>query len=123
MYLNELLPDCIVAGMTAEQFWHSYPKEIKPYFKAMEKRRKMRDEEQYAQYIYFSNAIEIALYNSFRGKGKKPLEHIKEPLMQKYENEHRELTETEKTAAVSSLFSMLGGMQKNFEQSKKEGLL
>lgn len=121
MYLNEYLPDCIAAGMTAEQFWHSYPKEVKPYFKALEKRRKARDEEQYVQYIYFSNAIEIALYNAFRGKGKKALEHIKEPLMKTYEDEHRELTNAEKRASVELLFANLGIMQKKFESSKGEG--
>ena len=121
MYLNELLPDCIAVGMTASEFWHSYPKEIKPYFKAMERRRKFNDEEQYSQYIYFSNAIEIALYNAFRGKGKKPLEHINEPLMKTYENEHRELTKAEKKAAVELLFANLGSMQKSFERHKSEG--
>ena len=119
--MNEYLPDCIAAGMTANEFWHSYPKEVKPYFKALEKRRKARDEEQYSQYIYFSNAIETALYNAFRGKGKKPMEHIKEPLMKTYEDEHRELTNAEKKASVELLFANLNIMQKNYESSKGEG--
>ena len=121
MYLNEYLPDCIAAGMTAEEFWHSYPKEVKPYFKALEKRRRAKDEEQYAQYIYFSNAIDTALYNAFRGRGKKALERFNEPLMKTYENEHRELTEAEKRASVEMLFDNLGLMQKKFESSKEEG--
>ena len=81
----------------------------------------MKDEEQYAMYIYFSNAIDVALANAFRGKGKKAIEHLKEPLMTTYENEHRELTEEEKKAAVSLLFSNLGMMQTRFEQSKAAG--
>lgn len=121
MYLNELLPDCIAAGMTANEFWHSYPKEIKPYFKALEKRRKLKDEEQYSQYIYFSNAIETALYNAFRGKGKKAMEHLKEPLIQQYENQHRELTAEEEEAQVALLFSNLSSMQQSFERSKQGG--
>lgn len=106
--------------MTAEEFWHSYPKEIKPYFKAQKKRRTMKDEEQYMMYLYFSNAIETALYNAFRGKGKKAQEHLKEPMYQKYENEHKELTEEEQQAAVKALFNNLGAMQKSFEESKKK---
>ena len=53
----------------------------------------MKDEEDYTLYLYFTNAIEVALHNAFRGKGKKPIEHLKEPLMKTYEDEHRELTE------------------------------
>lgn len=119
--MNELLPDCIAVGMTAEQFWHSYPCEIVPYFKAFEKKRIMRDEENYSLYIYFTNAIEVALYNAFRGKGKKPMEHLKEPLMKDYADKHRELTEEEKAAAVSMLFANLGQMQERFEQSNAAG--
>ena len=118
MYRNELLPDCIAVGMTASEFWDSYPCEITPYFKAREKQRRMKDEEDFTLYLYFTNAIEVALHNAFRGKGKKPLEHIKEPLMKTYEDEHRELTEEEKQAQVALLFANLGQMQANFEKSK-----
>ena len=118
--MNELLPECIAVGMTPEQFWNSYPTELTPYFKAKKIQRRMKDEEDYALYIYFTNAIETAIYNAFRGKGKKAADHLKEPLMQKYENEHRELTEEEKGEQVALLFSNLTRMQQSFENSKKE---
>lgn len=118
MYLKELLPDCIVAGMTPEQFWHSYPKEIEPYFDALKKRRKLADEEQYALYIYISDALNTALSNAFRSKGQKAKELMKEPIMQKYEKEHRELTEDEEEEQVALLFQNLSSMQQKFEQSK-----
>lgn len=107
--------------MTATEFWHSYPCEITPYFKALKKRRQYKDEEDYTLYIYFTNAIETALYNAFRGKGKKAAEHLKEPLLKTWEDEHRELTEEEKRSAVSMLFSNLSMMQQRFEQSKAAG--
>lgn len=119
MYLKELLPDCIVAGMTPDMFWHSYPKEIEPYFEAMKRRRKLVDEEHYALYIYISNALNTALSNAFRGKGQKAKELLQEPIMQKYENEHRELTEDEEQAQVALLFQNLSSMQRSFEQSKR----
>lgn len=118
MYLDTLLPKCIALGMTADEFWHSYPKEIKPYFKAQSIRWKMKDEEHYSMYLYFTNAIETALYNAFRGKGKKAIDHLQEPMLEKYEKEHRELTKEEKKAQVALLFANLGNMQKNFEISK-----
>ena len=121
MYRNELLPDCIAVGMTAAEFWNSYPCEIIPYFKAREKQRKIKDEEDYTLYIYFSNAIEVALYNAFKEKGKKPAEHIKEPLLKTYEDEHRELTKEEKKASVELLFANLGLMQETFEKAKAAG--
>ena len=115
------MPDCIAVGMTASEFWDSYPCELTPYFKAREKQRRMKDEEDFTLYLYFTNAIEVALYNAFRGKGKKAAEHIKEPLMKTYEEEHRELTEEEKKSAVQLLFANLGQMQNSFEQSKAAG--
>ena len=118
MYLKELLPDCIVAGMTAEQFWHSYPKEIEPYFDALKKRRKLVDEEHYALYIYISDALNTALGNAFRGRGQKAKELMKEPIMQKHERENRELTEDEEEAQVALVFQNLASMQRSFEQSK-----
>lgn len=121
MYLNELLPDCIAAGMSANEFWHSYPKEITPYFKALERKRRFTDEEQYMQYMYFSNAIETALHNAFKKKGQKAREHLNKPLLKQYEDEHRELTEDEKSAQVALLFDNLAAMQRCFEQSKDGG--
>lgn len=105
--------------MTATEFWHSYPCEITPYFKALKKRRQYKDEEDYTLYIYFTNAIETALYNAFRGKGKKAAEHLKEPLLKQWEDEHRELTESEKNAQVALLFDNLAAMQRSFEKSKE----
>ena len=120
MYRRELLPQCLATGLTEDRFWQSYPREIEPYFEAMKIRRKMEDEAQYMQYIYYSNAVEVALGNAFRKKGSKPYEHIQEPLMAKYEKEHHELTETEKKSSVELLFASLGKMQENFERSKQK---
>lgn len=119
MYRHELLPQCLAAGLSEDRFWQSYPREIEPYFESLKIRRKMEDESQYMQYIYYSNAIEVALANAFRKKGSKPYEHIQEPLMAKYEKEHHELTEEEKRSSVELLFASLGKMQQNFERSKK----
>jgi len=119
MYRKELLPQCLAAGLSEDRFWNSYPREIEPYFEAMKLRRKLEDESQYMQYIYYSNAIEVALGNAFRKKGSKPYEHMQEPLLAKYEKEHHVLTEDEKKESVKSLFAMLGEMQNNFENHKK----
>ena len=116
MYRKELLPKCLAVGMTAAEFWNAYPCEVEPYFEAHKLRRLQKDEEQYSLYVYFTNAIEVALYNSFRGKNKKAAEHIKEPLL----TEHRELTESEKQDAVEGLFANLFSMQESFERSKKK---
>ena len=119
MYRHELLPQCLAAGLVEERFWQSYPREISPYFEALKIRRKMEDEAQYMQYIYYSNAVEVALGNAFRKKGTKPYDHIQEPLLAKYEKEHHKLTEAEKKTSVEMLFASLGQMQENFERYQK----
>lgn len=106
--------------MTANEFWHSYPKEIKPYFEAHKRRRKMKDEEQYTLYLYVYNALNTVLYNAFKGKGKKEQKPLEGPMLQTYENTNRELTEDEEQAQVALLFSNLGAMQRSFEKSKNE---
>ena len=112
---------CILAGMTAEEFWRSYPCEIIPYLDAYKMQQKENDQRDFAMYHYIANALSVTLSNAFRKKGSKPAELLKETFRDRYEEEHRELTEEEKEAAVVALFSSLEMMQQRFEQSKEEG--
>ena len=112
---------CIVAGMTATEFWDSYPCEIIPYLDAHKIRQKENDERDFAMYHYIANALSVTLNNAFRKKGSKPVKLLEKSFRDKYEEEHRVLTEDEEQAAVATLFFNLGEMQRKFENSKKEG--
>ena len=115
------MPMCIVAGMSAEEFWRSYPCEIVPYLDAYKIKQKENDQRDFAMYHYFANALSVVLSNAFRKKGSKPAELLKKSFRDSYEEQHRELTEDEQNAQVALLFSNLGAMQQAFEKAKKEG--
>lgn len=109
---------CIVAGMTANEFWHSYPVEIVPYFDAYKIKQKENDQRDFAMYHYIASALSVTLSNAFRKKGSKPAELMKRSFRDTYEEEHKVLSEED---AVAMLFSDLQSMQRKFENSKKEG--
>lgn len=120
MYRNELLPDCIAVGMTASEFWNSYPCEVEPYFKAYKKRRLMEDERDYLCGIYTYEAVAIAVSNCFKDKKHKALEYRKKPILHEIEERNRPLSEEEKQRQRELFVEQLKLMQTNFELTHKK---
>jgi hypothetical protein len=72
----------------------------------------MRDEIAYFDGFYTYEAVEIAVWNAFRGKGQKPVEYRKKPIL--WENSEESL-EKQREAFVAALETM----KTNFELSKQ----
>ena len=115
MYRKTLLPECIAYGMTASEFWHSYPCEIAPYFEAHKKKRMMQDERDYVCGIYTYEAVAVAVCNAFRGKGVAPIKYRSKPLLQEIEERNKPLTEEELTKQRKMFVEQLMLLKTNFE--------
>ena len=95
MYRKKLLPSCIAVGMTPEEFWHSYPVEIEPYFEAQRIRRRVADEEAYFQGIYMMEAFSVVLGNAFRKKNTKPYKYREAPILKEIDEKTRPVSQKE----------------------------
>ena len=89
------MPSCIAVGMTAEEFWHSYPVEIEPYFEAQKIRRRVHDEEAYFQGLYTMEALSVVLGNAFRKKNTKPIKYRETPILKEIDEKNRPISQKE----------------------------
>ena len=106
--------------MTPEQFWHSYPCEIVPYFKAWKKKRIMQDERDYLIGIYTFEAVAVAVSNCFRGKNHKALEYRKKPILTEIEERNKPLSEAELQRQREQFVEQLMLMKTNYELTHKK---
>lgn len=106
--------------MTAEEFWHSYPCEIEPYFEAQKKRRLMEDERDYICGLYTYEAVTVSLSNAFRGKNGKIHKYREKPILVEWEENNRPLTEEELQKQREMFVERLKLMQTNFELAHQE---
>lgn len=119
----EWLPNCLVLGITEEQFWKMNPRLIKPYAKAFEIRRQHIDSQQWFLGEYMFEAISCALGNIFRHKWESPKGYMKDmrtmPLLEEARQNSGGLTDDEKIEQTKVLFKKLEAMQAAFERSNK----
>lgn len=118
MLYAEWLPNCLVIGISYDEFQYMNPRKIKLYADAYKtKQNNALEESNYVAYIqgmYFAEAVASCL-----GKHQYP----KQPYdlgIDKANNIPHELTEEEKKAQAEALFMRLRIMQGNFERSKRE---
>ena len=64
-------------GMTYEQFWYGDPWMAMAYVQAYLVKQKLRNEEMWIQGAYISNAVSVAIANTF---GKKRTDYMNKPL-------------------------------------------
>lgn len=95
MYRKKLLPSCLAVGMTAEQFWESYPIEVEPYFEAQKIRRRVADEEAYFQGIYVMEAFSVVLGNAIKKKNAEPIKYRDKPILKEVYDKMRPLSQKE----------------------------
>lgn len=109
------MPSALSIDVPYELFWHLNPTKLKPFFKAFENKRKMRDEEQWMYWgTYGMSALSTIVAHAF-SKGSQA-KYIEEPLFKKLES-NKEITEEEKRIKTEQLFMQLQIMQINFEST------
>lgn len=88
------MPDALTIGVTYNLFWHLNPKKLKPFFKAFENKRKMRDEESWIWWgTYGISALSVVLASAFSKDSK--AKYVNKPVYQEMEDKDKELTEEE----------------------------
>lgn len=110
------LPIAFLWGVSEERFWDSCPSELKPYKISYEMKMKQKDEEAWAQGMYFYSAVSAALA---KFAGNKRAEYIKSPVSSQKNTITNEenMTDNQKEKYVEQLFTNLMIMQSNFNNS------
>lgn len=99
-----------------EEVQHSTLTKLRYYDESYKLKRKMIDEVSYVSGIYTYEAVAIAVSNSFSGKGHKPLEYRKKPIMEEMDEN---LSEAELQRQRELFVASLNVMKSNFELSKR----
>lgn len=95
-----------------KEIQHHTLSELRFYDEGYKIKRKMIDEIAYFDGFYTYEAVAIAIGNAFRGKGQKPIEYRKKPVL--LENSEENL-QKQREAFVAALETM----KTNFELSKQ----
>lgn len=108
----DVYPHYIALGLSLNEIRHYTLSELRFYDDGYKLKRKMRDEIAYFDGFYTYEAVAIAVRNAFRGKGQKPVEYRKKPIL--WENSEESL-QKQREAFVAALETM----KTNFELSKQ----
>ncbi len=76
--------------MSYDEYWYATPSLAKDYRKAYEIKRKVKDQEQWLDGMYTYIAVQTALANAFREKGKSPIKFPEKPITEKEEEKSPE---------------------------------
>lgn len=120
MYEKELLPICISIGISPDEFWRLNPRKLKPYYEAVKINEEKTDAHMWRMGYYVCEAVGVAVYNNLKGKGRKSLDYLKEPLSATAREVRGELTEEEKMKRVNAIFNSLQIMKINYELEHKK---
>lgn len=113
--LDKAFPYFMSIGMSYEDYWYKEPELVLAYMQADRICRKRRNNEMYAQGLYFYAALNCSLSNAFAKEGAKPVEYPTEPFpIDKEEVREREI---EKCKAAAKAFSALV-FEKNRQRRK-----
>ena len=101
-------------GMTYEQFWYGDPWMVRAFAQAYLIRRKVQNENMWIQGAYISNAVTIAIANTF---GKKKVDYHKKPLDLFPKTEAEEQSEVREERR--KLIALLNGIKKAAVKKEK----
>lgn len=107
-------------GMTSQEFWEGRPELIESYYLYYKERIKRNDYEQWKQGIYFSNAINVALYNAFKKQNQKAETYIKEPLLTNTFKTKEELEKERQEKIKINLLSNVARLQRAIKEKKEK---
>ena len=105
-------------GASREEVMQHNPKELECYKLVYKKRMLHEDENNWLLGRYINIATSVAIANCFSKNSN--AKYLEEPLMQTYENEHRELSEEEKIEQTKLWFSMLESIGERYNNSKND---
>ena len=78
-FFDKSFPYHLAIGMTSEEYWNEDPYLAVGFREAHKLRIEQRNQEMWMQGLYIYNAVETAVYNCFRGKGKRA-KYIEKPI-------------------------------------------
>lgn len=107
-----IYPHYIALGLSLNEIRHYTLLELRYYDDGFKIKRKMQDELSFFDGYYTYEAVAIAVGNAFRGKGQKPIEYRKQPILM--EDSEADL-QKQREAFVAALETM----KTNFELSKQ----
>lgn len=93
---------------------HSTLVSLRVYDEAHKLKLRMQDESNYYVGVYTYEAVLTALANSFRGRGKKPIEYRQKPILEEMREKTPEEIKQERIAFVKKLEQM----RVNFQHSR-----
>lgn len=84
---DEQFPFYLSIGMSSAEYWTGDPSLARYYRRAYQLRQEQEDYRAWLQGMYFYDALQTALYNSFRKEGKPAGKYPAEPYLQKDKKE------------------------------------
>lgn len=100
-------------GLSLKEIQHSTLLDLRFYDEGYKIKRRMIDEISFFDGFYTYEAVAIAVGNAFRGKGQKPLELRKRPILAENSEENLQKQREAFLAALET-------MKTNFELAKKD---
>lgn len=111
--MEQAFPYYLAIGMSYEQYWNADPYLARDYRQAHKLRNEIRNQELWMQGMYFYNAVQTAVYNVFRDKGKQAEKYVEKP----YELYPKKTNDVEKERL--KIVEYLNRMKKNFDERGK----
>lgn len=107
-------------GMTSQEFWYDEPELFDSYYKFYKEKIKRQDYEEWKQGLYFSNAINVALYNAFKKANQKSETYMKEPLLTNVFKTKEQLERERQEKIKINLLSNVARLKKAIKEKKEK---
>jgi len=120
-WMETLCPFYMTRGVSCEEFWHGDYTKLKYYVDAYELNRQKRSEELWLAGLYTYDAVAVAIGNAMRGKNKRPLRYVEEPLrvIPYTEEEKAYMAEQERQKEIEQFRQMMEKWERQQELNER----